>query len=91
MINWLYLHLRAIGHALGRLAGQPLGTLLSALVVGIALSLPGGGYLLLDNVSSLVRVWWAVQMAFRFGVSIALRNNAVPTVKVLPTSRSQMV
>ena len=23
------------------------------------------------NVSSLVRVWWAVQMAFRFGVSIA--------------------
>ena len=55
MINWLYLHLRAIGHALSRLAGQPLGTLLSALVVGIALSLPGGGYLLLDNVSSLVR------------------------------------
>ena len=55
MMNWLYLHLRAIGHALGRLAGQPLGTLLSALVVGIALSLPGGGYLLLDNVSSLVR------------------------------------
>ena len=30
-------------------------TLLSALVVGIALSLPGGGFLLLDNVSSLVR------------------------------------
>jgi cell division transport system permease protein len=55
MMNWLYLHLRAIGHALSRLAGQPLGTLLSALVVGIALSLPGGGYLLLDNVSSLVR------------------------------------
>ena len=55
MINWLYLHLRAIGHALGRLAGQPLGTLLSALVLAFALSLPGGGYLLLDNVSSLVR------------------------------------
>ncbi|WEN41041.1 Cell division protein FtsX [Thauera sp. GDN1] len=55
MINWFYLHLRAIGHALRRLVAQPLGTLLSALVVGIALSLPGGGYLLLDNVSSLVR------------------------------------
>ena len=55
MRNWLYLHLRAIGHALNRLAAQPLGTLLSALVVGIALSLPGGGFLLLDNVSSLVR------------------------------------
>ncbi|MGQ5488805.1 permease-like cell division protein FtsX [Thauera sp. ZXT1-4] len=55
MTSWLYLHLRAIGHALSRLAAQPLGTLLSALVVGIALSLPGGGYLLLDNVASLVR------------------------------------
>ncbi|GAB1458451.1 permease-like cell division protein FtsX [Thauera sp.] len=55
MTNWFYLHLRAIGHALRRLVAQPLGTLLSALVVGIALSLPGGGYLLLDNVGSLAR------------------------------------
>ena len=38
MTHWLYLHLRAIAHAVRRLAGQPLGTLLSALVVGIALS-----------------------------------------------------
>lgn len=55
MSHWIYLHLRAIGHALRRLAGQPLGTLLSALVVGIALSLPAGGYLLLDNLASLAR------------------------------------
>lgn len=55
MMNWFYLHGSAIAHALRRLAGQPLGTLLSALVVGIALSLPGGGYLLLDNVASLAR------------------------------------
>jgi len=55
MTNWLYLHVRAIVDALRRLLGQPLGTLLSALVVGIALSLPGGGYLLLDNVASLLR------------------------------------
>ncbi|NMG47798.1 FtsX-like permease family protein [Azoarcus communis] len=55
MSNWLYLHVRAIAQALGRLAGQPVGTLLSALVMGIALSLPAGGYLLLDNVASLAR------------------------------------
>ena len=55
MSNWFYLHLRALAHALRRLVAQPLGTLLSALVVGIALSLPGGGYLLLDNVGSLAR------------------------------------
>ncbi|MBR0568275.1 permease-like cell division protein FtsX [Azoarcus sp. L1K30] len=55
MSNWLYLHLRAIAQASGRLARQPLGTLLSALVMGIALSLPAGGYLLLDNVASMAR------------------------------------
>ena len=55
MSHWLYLHVRAIADALRRLFGQPVGTLLSALVVGIALSLPGGGYLLLDNVASLAR------------------------------------
>jgi len=55
MSNWFYLHFRAIAHALRRLAGQPVGTALSALVVGIALSLPGGGYLVLDNVASLAR------------------------------------
>ena len=55
MKHWLYLHARAIGAALRRLLAQPLGTALSALVVGIALSLPGGAFLLLDNVASLVR------------------------------------
>ena len=55
MINWFYLHGRAFVQALRRLASQPLGTLLSALVVGIALSLPAAGYLLLDNVASLAR------------------------------------
>lgn len=55
MMNWLALHGRAIFLALRRLLRQPLGTVLSALVVGIALSLPAGGYLLLDNVATLAR------------------------------------
>lgn len=55
MHNWLYLHSRAFTHALGRLAAQPFGTLLSALVMGIALALPAGGFLLLDNVAALAR------------------------------------
>lgn len=55
MSNWFYLHGRAFVQALWRLGSQPLGTLLSALVVGIALSLPAAGYLLLDNVASLAR------------------------------------
>ncbi|MDR2208504.1 MAG: permease-like cell division protein FtsX [Azoarcus sp.] len=55
MFNWLYLHFRAFAHALKRLGGQPFGTLLSALVMGIALTLPAGGYVLLDNVAKLAR------------------------------------
>ncbi|MCC4115044.1 permease-like cell division protein FtsX [Aromatoleum toluclasticum] len=55
MMNWFYLHGRAFMQALQRIASQPLGTLLSALVVGIALSLPAAGYLLIDNVASLAR------------------------------------
>jgi cell division transport system permease protein len=52
---WSYQHRKAIAHAIGRLLYQPLGTLLSALVVGIALALPAGGFLLVDNVASLAR------------------------------------
>ncbi|MDR2881430.1 MAG: permease-like cell division protein FtsX [Azoarcus sp.] len=55
MLNWLYLHFRAFVLALKRLGKQPFGTLLSALVMGIALALPAGGYVLLDNVSALAR------------------------------------
>lgn len=55
MMGWLYLHGRAFAQALRRLLTQPVGTLLSALVVGIALSLPAAGYLLLENMASLAR------------------------------------
>ena len=55
MRAWLYQHRKALAHALGRLTRQPIGTLLSALVVGIALALPAGGFVLVDNVGSLAR------------------------------------
>lgn len=54
-MNWINVHARAFAHAVARLASQPLGTLLSALVVGIALSLPAAGFVLLDNVATLAR------------------------------------
>jgi cell division transport system permease protein len=55
MRGWLYLHWRAFLHAARRLGRQPVGTLLSALVMGISLALPAGGYILLDNVATLAR------------------------------------
>lgn len=55
MRAWLYQHRKAVAHAVARLLAQPLGTLLSALVVGIALALPAGGFVIVNNVGSLAR------------------------------------
>ena len=49
MNPWLTQHLAALQGAWKRLAATPLNTLLSLLVIGIALTLPGAGVALLDN------------------------------------------
>lgn len=50
---WLIQHRAALASAFRRLAAAPLNTALSLLVIGIALTLPGFGYVLLDNLRSL--------------------------------------
>ena len=54
MRGWLRHHLAALARAAGQLLRHPLGSLLTALVIGIALALPAGGLLLLDNASRVV-------------------------------------
>jgi cell division transport system permease protein len=46
-------HLRVLNHTLRRLLLTPNATLLNILIIGIALSLPVGGYVLLKSVQSL--------------------------------------
>ena len=53
MIGWLRHQKRALGLALGRLRAQPVTTLLTALAMGVAISLPSGLYLGLANLSRL--------------------------------------
>jgi cell division transport system permease protein len=53
--NWLTQHVRALLLTLRRLLTTPLSSLLSILVIGIALSLPAGMYVLLQNVQSLAQ------------------------------------
>lgn len=55
MIGWLRQHQQAITAALGKLAGQKSAGLASALVIGVALSLPAGGYALLESLRALAR------------------------------------
>jgi len=53
MISWLRHQKHALTSALRRLAGQPVATLLTALAMGVAISLPSGLYLMLGNLSRL--------------------------------------
>ena len=46
--NWL-----SLSQTAARLAGSPLATLLNVMVIGVALALPLGGYVLLDNLRSV--------------------------------------
>ena len=49
MIGWVRQHRDAVARALGKLLAQKSASLLNALVIGVALSLPAGGYALLAN------------------------------------------
>ena len=54
-MNWLLGHFDTLRESLVRLAQQPLATLLNVLVIGIAMSLPAGFYVGLNNVQTFSR------------------------------------
>lgn len=53
MKSWLMHHLYVAQYTLRRLRTTPVSSLLNILVIGVALSLPTGGYVLLQNVQGL--------------------------------------
>lgn len=55
--HWRAHHVREAGDSLRRLAITPIATLMTLLVVALALSLPASLYLLLDNAERLVGNW----------------------------------
>ena len=69
MSNWARQHLQALGSALRRFAR--IGGLLGALVIGVALSLPAGGYALLEGLREV-----ASRLALEPQVSVFLRPEA---------------
>jgi cell division transport system permease protein len=54
-MNWLLAHLDTLRESLVRLARQPFATGLNVIVIGIALSLPVGFYLGIDNLQAFSR------------------------------------
>ena len=55
--TWLLQHAEALVGSLGQYLRYPAGNLLTTTVIGIALALPAGFYLLLDNARALSRHW----------------------------------
>jgi len=55
MNAWLRQHWQTCMLTLARLAGSPFATLLNVTVIGVALALPLGGYMLLQNMGSVTR------------------------------------
>ncbi|HEX6928543.1 MAG TPA: permease-like cell division protein FtsX [Gammaproteobacteria bacterium] len=51
--NWVARHVQVLFYTLGRLYRAPLSTLLSVMVIGIALALPAGLHVLIDNTRSI--------------------------------------
>lgn len=57
LTGWALWHSHCLVYTLGQLANTPLNTLLIAAVIGIALALPAGLFVLLDNAQGLSRSW----------------------------------
>lgn len=53
MKSWFMHHLHVLQFTLRRLRATPVSSLLNILVIGVALSLPTGGYVLLQNIQGL--------------------------------------
>lgn len=69
--SWLRQHRRAFAHALAKLVAHKSTMLLNALVIGVALALPAGGYALLASLESLT-----VHLAPEPQVSLYLKGDA---------------
>ena len=54
-MNWLLVHVDTLRESLARLASQPVASALNVIVIGIALSLPAGFYLGLNNLQTFSR------------------------------------
>jgi len=73
-LNWLMVHLDTLRESLVRLARQPLASALNVIVIGIALALPAGFYLGLNNLQTFSR-----QLSSDPQVSIFMTTDASAT------------
>ena len=73
MSAWLFQHAQAFRAAMRKLSAQRASSILNVLVIGIALSLPAGGYVLLGNLQAV-----AARFSLEPQLSIFLDTSAKP-------------
>lgn len=88
MHTWLVQHAHAQAAALRRLATAPLNTLLSLLVIGIALVLPAAGWIALDNLSQAAARASGVQQISIFLAAGATRDDELAVQSRLEQARA---
>lgn len=57
LARWIQEHLRVLLFSLGKIARTPLAAMLTALVIGIALALPAGLYVAVNNLATVSYSW----------------------------------
>jgi cell division transport system permease protein len=72
-MNWLLMHLDTLRESMARLARHPVAAALNVIVIGIALSLPAGFYLGLNNLQTFSR-----QLSSDPQISIFMAVDATP-------------
>ncbi len=71
--SWLLRHVQVFFYSLGQLSRTPFSTLMTSLVIGIALALPAGLYTLLSNAQQLSGGWESSAQ-----ISVFLKQNIRP-------------
>lgn len=74
MSRWLSQHRQALASALRKLASQRVASLLNVLVIGIALSLPAGGYVVLESLRGMTQ-----RFSLEPQMSVFLETDAKPS------------
>ena len=80
-------HLQVFFYSLGQLARTPLATLMTAAVIGIALALPAGLHVLLDNAQQLTGGWDSasrISLFLKRNVNDARARRLAATLRRLP-------
>jgi cell division transport system permease protein len=68
---WMTQHARAFISSIGNLFKNPIGNIFSTTVIGVALALPAGFYLLLDNAEEVIKSWEG-----NIQIAVYLQSNA---------------